>query len=209
MTQDVSLGSSASDLVAHIIMAHTDIISANFLRYPPMPTFTEVKRKEPLTTQEELDRRLRHGGKKTSDFALDRAEVTSENLVRLLADLPPEAALALSSKVNLVGEQTLHIPLVDFQCTKTVENLSYLTLAMRRLDTAGGFILASENSYHFYGRSLLSQSNWLKFSAMCLLLEPLVDIRYIGHCLLDGFSALRISMHRLSQREVPTVVAIL
>jgi hypothetical protein len=67
-------------------------------------------------------------------------------------------------------------------------------------------MLISGNSYHFYGRTLLEHRDWVKFIGRSLLLEPLVDVRYLGHCLLDGFASLRISAHGETQRGEPVVV---
>lgn len=205
----LSPGATATDVVVQLIAANRDIMAVKLVQYPPMPTFNQVVRATALSMEEELDRRLRHGGKTIAQHTLVRAAATSVELARLVDHLPPEAALAISSEVTLDTGETAHLSLLDFQCVHSPENLSYISAAMRKVDGAGGVILDSVNSYHFYGMSLLKRQDWHRFMGRSLLLEPLVDVRYIGHCLLDGFAALRISPRNNSLRDAPTVVAIL
>src|SRR5690348_2968649 len=73
--QAVVTHSPASDVVAFLVAVHSNIESVNFVQYPPVPTFKEDGLKRPHTADEELDRRLRHGGKVVHNFALARHEV--------------------------------------------------------------------------------------------------------------------------------------
>jgi hypothetical protein len=203
----INLRAPAKDVVIYLAALHSDLTAIKLVQYPPMPGFKQVARQPSLTFEQVLDRRLRHGGKTTLVKTLDRAEITPHRLERLLDDLPGESALAVASEVILDAGKIAHIPLLDFQCAKSRKNLNFLIAAMRRIDVNGGMILASANSYHFYGRSLLKQAEWHQFVGRCLLLDPLVDVRYLGHCLLDGFAALRISRQGQSPHGVPYVVA--
>lgn len=209
MISKIALGSPAIVVVTHLVAIHADITSTRFVRYPAVPTYKDLEAQNSLAENEELSRRLRHGGKVTHEYSFGRNDVLSGKLTQFLAELPDEAILAICSDVSIAAEQKVHIPLVDFLCPKQPDNLAYLISAMRHLDSSGGYILESEHSYHFYGASLLGHRDWHEFVGRCLLLEPLVDVRYFGHCLLDDFAALRISEHQPSQRGAPRVVAIL
>jgi hypothetical protein len=205
--ENIPIGAPAADVIIHLVKLHTNIASIKFIQYPPLPTFKQVSRKTSLTLEQALSRRLRHGGKMIHMETLARAEVTSPFLGRLIEELPAEAALAVCSEVILRSGKPAHVPLIDFQCAKSRKNLEFLSAAFSRIEPKGGVILASANSYHFYGMSLLSHAEWYRFVGRCLLLEPLVDVRYLGHCLLDGFAALRISRQGQSLGRPPFVVA--
>jgi hypothetical protein len=175
----IPLGAPAAEVVVHIIRAHPEITSLKLIQYPPTPTFKQVTTQSRLTIDEELERRLRHGGKIIKEHSLPGGDLA--NLSRLIATLPAHEALAVSSEVTLQARKEMHIPMIDFQCTKSPSNLEYLRSALRRIGPREGTILESVKSYHYYGIPLLSKSQWYEFIGRCLLLEPLVDVRYLGH----------------------------
>jgi hypothetical protein len=201
-------GSSAIDVVLQLIAHHDNIARVKFIEYPPRPTFKQVARRTRRTFEETIQRRLQHGGVRIEEYCFPKADLTSARLKRLIHDLPGKGALAISSEVALNSGQPAHIPLIDFQCRQSPQNLAHLTVAMKHAQPSGGIILRTVESYHFYGKSLLTPGEWQGFIGRCLLLEPLVDVRYLGHCLLDGFAALRISGRGRQANSVPTIEAI-
>jgi hypothetical protein len=198
---------SAIDVVSRLIDIHPDVASIKFIEYSLIPTFNQFARRTRVSFEQSLERRLQHGGKEIKTYGLSREVISPRHLRQLISDLPKKGALAVSSRVVLNNHEEAHIPLVDFQCMQSKRNLIHLTLAMRRINHMGGVILNSGNSYHYYGISLLTDTEWRQYIGRCLLLEPLVDVRYLGHCLLENEAAIRISPHQHSGKY-PTVVAV-
>lgn len=119
-------------------------------------------------------------------------------------------ALALYSRCQNTNMRELHIPMMDFRVKSGEANahhLSLLSAALQRLGQRQGVLLDSGNSYHYYGLELLTQSQWRRFMAACLLLDPLVDVRYIAHRMLAGKASLR--LNEISDKRNPKVVACL
>ncbi|MDD2697007.1 MAG: hypothetical protein PHE52_02525 [Candidatus Pacebacteria bacterium] len=121
--------------------------------------------------------------------------------------------LAISSEIKLQGDKkSFHIPLVDFKCENTPENLERVRNFLTKIGQKTGVILNSGRSYHYYGLDILSKDEWRVFMAKCLLSDladlKLLDVHYIGHSLWDGYSILRISSSSRYPR-IPSVVSIL
>jgi len=120
----------------------------------------------------------------------------------------PQWILAMSSKVRLRSGETRHLPLLDFQCPAAKSTyLAAVVDALRAIGQTEGAVLESGNSFHYYGFQLLPVDRWHWFVGKCLLLSPLSDTRYLGHRLIAGESALRISLD--PSRPIPKVVALL
>lgn len=64
----------------------------------------------------------------------------------------------------------------------------------------------SGRSYHYYGKRLLSKNEWRIFLGKCLLMQDLVDERYVGHQLVDGHCVLRLSASQIKP-SIPRVTA--
>ena len=149
-------------------------------------------------------------------YPLPKTAATPNELLKIADSLPENRALAVTSQVILYDERKLHIPLVDFQCKCTKTNVKNMKRSMQGMDAAGGIILETARSYHYYGMSLLTDDQWIDFVGRCLLLkpdadmQPYVDIRYLGHRLREGWGSLRISRDALSgkYRNYPKVVDI-
>jgi len=121
--------------------------------------------------------------------------------------------LAFSSKIKLQeNKENFHIPLMDFKCENTPENLERVRNFLVKIGQKTGVILDSGRSYHYYGVDILSKDEWRVFMAKCLLSDladlKLLDVNYIGHSLWDGYSILRISSSE-QYPKIPTVVSIL
>ena len=101
--------------------------------------------------------------------------------------------LVVSSDVKLLSRERAHIPMVDFRCPATGKNRELAIRACSLIDQAGGYLLESGHSYHFYGKSLLKPDEFLAFLGRILLLSPIVDRAWIAHQLIEGACGLRIS----------------
>lgn len=201
------VGITALELLPRLVENHPDIVSIKFVEYRLLPTFREIKRKTNVTFEQSITRQMRHGSGNVRTFAVPRDRITPDELWRDVDALQDGHALAVCSQVVLRAGTGAHIPLIDFGCRRSSENLRRVEIAMRAIDKDGGIILNSGNSYHYYGRSLLTNTEWRKFIGRCLLVEQLVDVRNLGHCLIDGEAALRISRDRRGRD--PKVAAVI
>jgi hypothetical protein len=134
-----------------------------------------------------------------SEFCLDLLEETSSKISS--AD-----GLALCSKVVLYNGDTRHIPMMDFRCPPSRANADAIKQLLAKTGQPEGILVESGHSYHLYGTGLLSIEEWTRFMAICLLLSPVTDSRYIAHRLTDGECRLKISA---ADRLRPTIVDVL
>jgi hypothetical protein len=98
--------------------------------------------------------------------------------------------------------------MMDFSCHDTAEDLRKVVFAISIIGLKPGVLLRSGKSFHFYGYSTLTPSQWLQFLGKCLLLVPISDARYMGHRMIDGACTLRLSPG-FELRDEPSVAAII
>ena len=167
---------------------------------------------------------LKH--KENQDYPpIERSAVTKEKILQMCGELSKGRCIAVRSRVKTSSDKILYIPLLDFVCKKSDDILSFLKDIMREVHDyekleKEGFLLETTHSYHYYGASLLTNTDWLKFIGRCLLLHPrpqdletamqlgvsaIIDARFLGHTLLAEQGSLRVSAD--SQGELPRVVA--
>lgn len=112
------------------------------------------------------------------------------------------------SRVQLLDGAEAQLPLLDFQCKMSDENAAALLDAMKLMGQTRGALLTSGRSYHYYGFDPMTLANWRRFMARSVLLAPLVDARYLAHCLVEDLACFRIDA-RPNQHMEPAVVAVL
>lgn len=144
------------------------------------------------------------GNDRRIEIAAD--EVTTGRLEELIYALDDGFALAVSSRVKLKDGSVAHIPMMDFKCGTSAENIEIARTGLELIGQTSGVILNSGESFHFYGNTLLDEVQWRMFLARCLLLNELVDTRYIGHTFLDDECRLRISPGDVQNPFIPQVV---
>ncbi len=141
-----------------------------------------------------LEQALFHNGPPLREFTVTRQEWAEDRLRSLLNNSAQRhGILVVSSDVKLLGRGRAHIPMVDFHCPATAENRELAIRACSLIDRAGGYLLESGHSYHFYGKSLLKPDEFPAFLGRMLLLSPIVDRAWIAHQLIEGACPLRIS----------------
>jgi hypothetical protein len=119
-------------------------------------------------------------------------------------------ALAIYSRCRNKDRHELHIPMMDFRISSKegdTRHLNLLSSALQHIGQREGVFLDSGNSYHYYGFELLTPVQWKRFMAACLLLDPLVDVRYISHRMLAGKASLR--LNETLDKKNPIVIACL
>lgn len=141
-------------------------------------------------------------------FEMSVGELTDGRLHEEIGKLSDNSALALCSQCRSHDGSVRHIPMMDFRCLPSPENLERIRTILTGLGQKSGAIVESGRSYHFYGFELLDENEWTRFLARCLLLHPFTDARYIAHRLIGGTCALRITATTLKPK-LPIVLDII
>ncbi len=144
------------------------------------------------------------------------AGVVAQRGVSVLVDPPPGQAIAFCSALRLAAGGHRHFPLLDFRVPAPPRDdsaanrrvLELLDKALRAIEAPPGALLRSGASFHYYGCRALSLSAWRRIYFRALLLEPLVDVRYVAHRLPSGRATLRLTSAE-GKTETPQVVAVL
>lgn len=161
-----------------------------------------------------LSRLIFHDFSKSMLTGEKSEDITVDSLNRWIGFLEGGSVLGVISEIKIArsfeeyySSHFHHIPMMDFRCQKSRENLSRIKKLLETIGEKEGVILDSGRSYHYLGVNPISEKDWLIFLGKCMLSE-LVDQRYIGHRLIDLCGILRISACAL-RPKVPTVVSIL
>lgn len=127
---------------------------------------------------------------------------------RDLANPKDHSVWSFCSRVYIGGEE-YHLPMMNFHpegVTKS-ESIPYILSAIGAIcGSSQGFLLDSGRYFHYYGDFLLSPVSWVEFNASFLMPSTLVSPRYVGHCLHNGYSTLRLTADMLYKPTVPTVI---
>lgn len=146
-----------------------------------------------------------HNDTPVRELAVDVLDL-NETLLAKLRRQSPHDTIAVSSKIDINQDEVAHIPLLDFHIPCTPQNLDIVCEAMSAIIGAEVIILESGKSYHAYAVALLSELEWRQFLYRAVLLNPIVDTRYIAHQLTEGRCALRI-VPTARKTYAPKVVA--
>ncbi|MGB4776378.1 MAG: hypothetical protein WBP45_14475 [Daejeonella sp.] len=115
----------------------------------------------------------------------------------LLRNLKPDEELAIHSLVESNGIK-YHLPQIDFS-NPTNEEIFESLRKLQNYFNYDIYLFKSGRSYHAYFDGLLNEEEWKKFLAKLILLNrqnlniDIVDVRWVGWSLDNGFSALRLS----------------
>lgn len=137
----------------------------------------------------------RHDAEASRDTYIHRTvdAVRAGALHNDVAALQNGDVLGLDSRCELDDGSMAHFPLMDFRMLPGISDAAHIGSAMHAVGQRSGAIVGSGRSFHFYGFEPVSQDAWIKFCARCLLLSPLTDARFIGHRLISGAAALRLT----------------
>jgi hypothetical protein len=207
---DIKKGVTVYDVISKIIQRNPEILSVSVIKYPPSTNWKDSSLGDLVSHfSAQIEMALRHfPGKYLVD--LPREKISTSLFLSLKSDIDERDALGILSKVDAVTDyKELHIPMMDFCCSVSVENMKIIKKALWEIGEREGVLLESGRSYHYYGLSLLTPKEWVKFLSKCLLLTGLVDPRYIGHSLLENSCCLRISTTTTNKPHLPEVVTIL
>jgi hypothetical protein len=199
------IGWTAKKLLSELPTLSPSITSVSLNTYAPSPVLAarlenkDVVRSAPGRFVREA---LRHRG-----YVGPIVEMPVDQLRLALAGDPPSGEVrGFCSRVTLRGGEIAQLPLLDFQCEVRELNVDAIRVALELLGQRRGALLESGRSYHYYGYDPLNQKEWRQFMSRAVLLDPLVDIRYVAHCMIDDLACLRLDA-QLAHPTEPVVVA--
>jgi hypothetical protein len=126
-------------------------------------------------------------------FAIPFGERDVAEIRARLRQVQQTKMLAICSEVRLTDGSTKHIPMMDFHCPVGPQSLDLSAKVAKLLGVGGGFLVETDKSYHFYGTTLLTQTEMVEFLGRATLFSPIVDRAWIAHQLIELCCALRIS----------------
>jgi hypothetical protein len=193
----------ASDVYRHIVSLNDEIEEAMLLVYEEGTRWREQENADGVSTNG-LHDAIRQDPHRRDIMVLERRDVLSLQFQQLRDHLTPSQLLGVASLVKSKQHEPKHIPMMDFICPPNESNADLLASLLAEGLRMPGFLLDSGRSFHFYGVQLLSEVEWRRFIGKCVLMSGLVDDRYVGHQLVDGYCVLRISSS-LKKKRVPIV----
>ncbi len=140
-------------------------------------------------------------------------EISTSWIRKTIDMLTGSEELALNSRYYVSG-QIFHIPMIDF-LSDNLRDLQFTKIEKFATRMEASCILAnSGNSYHAYFSALLDECKWRAYLGELLLQTPPVyegnpmpiDIRWVGHSLINGFSALRCSRRTARYKHTPYLI---
>lgn len=196
----------ATEALEVLIRQHPEIASLLLVIYRDKPRLNE---RVGARLPDDPNVYLREAAKHVDTFDEKKevviSKIDSAFWKRLFDELKEGFVVAVSSRVRLKNGMFSHIPMMDFKCDPTAQNIQLAKKAFREIGQTSGILLNSGRSFHFYGHSLMSEEEWRLFLGHSLLLTDFVDSRYIGHALMNNECRLRVSTARLNP-FIPTVV---
>lgn len=201
-------GMKAPEAFETVIRKHPEIDTFTIVRYKDklrLPERTTVKSTDDPATF--IAQAAVHDNKADQEEAVPPTALGGEFWKQLFESLG-DFVLAASSKVKLKDGSVAHIPMVDFKCAPTHQNVELATDAFAKIGQTDGVLLNSGNSFHYYGQTLMNEKEWREFLGHCLLLSDFIDTRYVGHALINNDCRLRLSTTPLNP-FIPTVVKVL
>lgn len=147
----------------------------------------------PVVSESLLDAVQFHNSQKATAFSVPVNEGLGDRVRGEWETLAEDEALVVSSAVTFWDGSRRHIPMLDFHCVATPLTEQLVRRVAPRIWPAGGYLVASGKSFHFYGEGLLDDAGLVQFLAKALLYAPLVDRAWVAHQLLESACGLRVS----------------
>lgn len=131
---------------------------------------------------------------------------------RLMTDIPSSFELSFLSLITFKN-QRYHLPLIDFNLEDSSEDLIKTTFqGMKKRYGGIIYIFKSGRSFHGYHATLLTHKLWCEYLGDLLLLNKknsehdIIDTRWIGHCIKQGFASLRLSTNTKAYKIIPEFI---
>lgn len=132
-------------------------------------------------------------------FHIKGTDFNKDFILDKLTNLDQTQELAFHSIIKDKYGKIRHIPMIDFSIENDIDRDTFFRLRYiidKKILNSLVFY-SSGRSFHAYSTTLISNSEWKDFMAKLLLInqsncqKPIIDIRWIGHRLLSGYSTLR------------------
>lgn len=193
--------------VAQVIVARYSIIAEVALhRHQIVPIWRRRYPADQLSAH--LDEVIPTANHKPQLAILRRDEFLALSQAKLAQEQQPQEVTSICSRVTLStpDRDTAHLPIMNFTTGKAVtcQNIELMMHAV--CGAREGVLLESGRSYHYYGNFLLTNEQWIRFMAICLLHSPLVSADYIAYRLLGGMAMLRLTTCPPLKPNIPVVI---
>ena len=152
-----------------------------------------------------LEKALFHNSPPRRLLWVSRNDWSAKHLALVLQEVEVGRILVVSSRARLSDGTYGHLPMIDFHCPISKANQEMSARVAQLLHPSGGYLLNSGQSYHFYGKALIPEAEFLASLGRALLLSPIIDRAWVAHQLIEGACGLRISP-KSGDGEVPRVV---
>ncbi len=125
-----------------------------------------------------------------------------------LGELDPRHVWSVNSVVRCCDGIYRHIPMMNFHLEEDATEDDMCKGIEHICFEQKGVLLESGRYYHYYGDFLLDEKGWYKFLGEFLMPCVLVNPRYVGHALNDGYCSLRLTADFIHKPKIPTVIKI-
>jgi hypothetical protein len=180
----VTAGSATLEVLASLLERHPEIWRLRLRPY--VPTLSE----SPRTSSPERFFRHHRGAECTWQVPLADRLQSLEAFVQVLAG--ETRAVGFCSRLEMRDGTLRHALLMDYRAGGKPDLLPLIREACDRLGRPG-WILETTRSYHFVGDDIVDEDVWMGFMGRWLLAEHLSDVPFIGHCVIERVSCLRLT----------------
>lgn len=212
MVTEFKIGMSASEVVQTIVETNKEISAVKLILHP-----VGINWRQKYTTPEEQSSHYKEGlyqSKPLKTRVVFRSSIITDlddEIERIQEGCEDkQTTVSVTSKITLSSGKKRHLAMMNFH--PEIEESKRLELIIDFLEEIGekeGVILASSRYFHYYGTRLLSEREWIVFSATFLKPASLVSPRYVANCFCDGYSTLRLTREEIYKSTVPRVVSII
>jgi hypothetical protein len=201
--ESIGVGATASEVLEHIVRVNQEIYRIVFavynLYYDSDKDILPIQSRYVLPVSDHLLDVLQEQSDKVS-------AVVEGDIVR---EYTHRGAIAITSLVLLPDSSRKYIPMADFNCEKSPENIQRI---QEVLSGYPGVILETDNSYHFWSLKLLTTVEWHGFLNLCMQratgLNAVFDEKHVYSSQARGYSALRIHAYPGDKDVEPRVIAL-
>jgi hypothetical protein len=129
------------------------------------------------------------------------------------ASLKNQEEIALQSRIVTSDRKLFHLPMIDFLNGITRKNLTEIKHILQHFDIGDFEIFESGRSYHLYGLNLIPENEYVAFMGALLLINAPnasgpIDTRWVGHQLINGYSALRWTNNSKMYKKLPSRISL-
>ncbi|HEY8272436.1 MAG TPA: hypothetical protein VIG33_16205 [Pseudobdellovibrionaceae bacterium] len=142
-----------------------------------------------------------------------KASEAEEWFTSMISQLKDDEELAFQSKVKTKDNKIYHIPMIDFLSKIKKSDIQSVETVFKEFGISNFEIYETGRSYHLYGLSLISAEKFQEYMGALLLINPPdspypVDARWVGHQLINGYTALRWTHNSSLYKKYPHKISI-